>query len=220
VKLHLGCGPNIYEGWINIDRSIPNPKLLNNTKGKLFSILYRLEKWWEIYNTPIEKRIKVCDLTKPFPFEDNSVDAIFHSHVVEHFTFSGEYNIERDSMVHFFLKECHRVLKPGGVMRCSTPDFDLLLNHLHNKNEDYFFKELLEDGLTKLETIEECFLRILYERSTHGYCFNYEILEKLLKYCGFSEVEKKGFREGSSPLIDAQLMDNRVTESMFLEIRK
>jgi hypothetical protein len=105
-------------------------------------------------------------------------------------------------------------------MRCSTPDFDLLQTHLQNKNETYFFEDILEDGLSKMETIEESFLRILYERSTHGYCFNYHILEKLLKFCGFSKVEKVDFRQSSSELIDAQLMDNRVTESMFLEAFK
>lgn len=220
IKLHLGCGPNIYDGWVNVDRNVPNPKLLNNTKGKLYSLLYRIEKWIEIQKTPEEKRIKICDLSKAFPFEDNSVDAIFHSHVVEHFSFSGEYNSDRDSMVHHFLRECHRVLKPGGIMRCSTPDFDLLQTHLQNKNETYFFEDILEDGLSKMETIEESFLRILYERSTHGYCFNYHILEKLLKFCGFSKVEKVDFRQSSSELIDAQLMDNRVTESMFLEAFK
>ena len=56
---------------------------------------------------------KVHDLTKfPYPFKDNSVDAIFSSHFVEHLD-----GIERMK----FFDECYRILKPGGVMRLMHP---------------------------------------------------------------------------------------------------
>lgn len=53
------------------------------------------------------------DLTKfPYPFKDESVDAIFASHFVEHLD-----GFERMK----FMDECHRILKPGGKMRLVHP---------------------------------------------------------------------------------------------------
>jgi len=53
------------------------------------------------------------DLTKfPYPFKDESVDAIFASHFVEHLD-----GIERMK----FMDECHRILKSGGKMRLIHP---------------------------------------------------------------------------------------------------
>lgn len=55
----------------------------------------------------------VHDLTKfPYPFKDESVDAIFASHFVEHLD-----GIERMK----FMDECYRMLKPGGKMRLLHP---------------------------------------------------------------------------------------------------
>lgn len=55
----------------------------------------------------------VHDLTEiPFPFRDDSIDAIFSSHFVEHLD-----GFERAK----FMDECYRVLKMGGKMRFIHP---------------------------------------------------------------------------------------------------
>jgi len=55
----------------------------------------------------------VHDLTKfPYPFKDESLDAIFSSHFVEHL--DGFERIK-------FFNECYRILKPGGKMRLIHP---------------------------------------------------------------------------------------------------
>lgn len=54
----------------------------------------------------------VADLTKRWPWEDNTVEEVNASHVLEHFD-----AIER---VHF-LNELYRVLKPGGKATIITP---------------------------------------------------------------------------------------------------
>ena len=50
----------------------------------------------------------VHDLSKGIPFDDNSVDVVYHSHLLEH--------IDRKN-VPTFLKEIRRVLKPRGIHR-------------------------------------------------------------------------------------------------------
>lgn len=55
------------------------------------------------------------DLRAPLPFDDNSFDAVYHSHVLEHFQ-----RAEATS----FIKECHRVLRHGGTLRVAVPDLE------------------------------------------------------------------------------------------------
>jgi len=54
-----------------------------------------------------------CDLSRALPIDSASVDFIFSEHFIEH--------LSRDQGA-AFLRECYRVLKPGGVIRISTPD--------------------------------------------------------------------------------------------------
>lgn len=59
VKLHIGCGTNYFDGWINID---------NNSDNNI----QKLDLNW--------------DLRNPLPFNENSVDFIFNEHFLEHLT--------------------------------------------------------------------------------------------------------------------------------------
>ncbi|MBU1228273.1 MAG: methyltransferase domain-containing protein, partial [Actinobacteria bacterium] len=53
------------------------------------------------------------DVRRGLPCADNTVDAIHSEHFIEHLT---------QAELMSFLRECRRVLVPGGVMRVSTPD--------------------------------------------------------------------------------------------------
>ena len=58
------------------------------------------------------------DITDLSMFADGSVDLVYMCHVLEH--------VHRKEMFDV-LAEFRRVLKPGGVLRISVPDFDLLV---------------------------------------------------------------------------------------------
>jgi predicted SAM-dependent methyltransferase len=60
----------------------------------------------------LNTEIDTVDITKPLPFPDECADACFASHVVEHVTAPEAFR---------FFKECHRILKPNGVMRICVP---------------------------------------------------------------------------------------------------
>jgi SAM-dependent methyltransferase len=55
------------------------------------------------------------DLSKGIPLPDASCEVVYHSHVLEH--------IPRDKAADF-LKECYRVLAPGGILRVAVPDLE------------------------------------------------------------------------------------------------
>ena len=55
------------------------------------------------------------DLVKGIPFAAESVDVVYHAALFEH--------IRRDDAANF-LREIHRVLKPGGIVRIGVPDLE------------------------------------------------------------------------------------------------
>ena len=59
-----------------------------------------------------------CDLSKGIPFASESFDVVYHSHLLEHFN-RGEGGR--------LLKECFRVLKPGGIIRVAVPDLEQIV---------------------------------------------------------------------------------------------
>ncbi len=63
----------------------------------------------------------VCDL----PYEDNSVDLIYASHILAYFDREEAFEV---------LREWHRVLKDGQVLRVATPDFEAM-NVLYTSGE-------------------------------------------------------------------------------------
>ena len=71
---------------------------------------------------------KNCDLTKDkIPWEDNTFDVIFNKSVIEHF-----------SEPHEIIKECYRVLKPGGIIITLTPSWK---HNINNFYDDYTHKQ-------------------------------------------------------------------------------
>ncbi len=77
------------------------------------------KKGWEILNAlpgdHVDHLGNAIDLSA---FDDNTFDDIYASHVVEHFGYL-------DELGQVFI-EWWRVLKPGGTLRVSVPDLDIL----------------------------------------------------------------------------------------------
>lgn len=72
-----------------------------------------LPGWLNADICPEHPGVLYFDATAPFPIPSASIDYIYSEHVIQHFPF-------RAALV--MLSECHRVLKPGGVLRLSTPN--------------------------------------------------------------------------------------------------
>ncbi|MFX0199791.1 MAG: glycosyltransferase [Candidatus Hodarchaeota archaeon] len=83
--LNLGCGTRFHPAWINVDIRCTGPDVIP------------------------------CDVRQGIPFIDDSFDAIYHSHLLEHF---------RKEDAHLFMRDCFRVLKPGGIIRVVVPDLE------------------------------------------------------------------------------------------------
>src|ERR1700761_5516850 len=108
--LNLGCGTRTSAIATNIDWS-PYLRLRRSPTGRRLARL-----WLRGYRTTafngLAEDIVVHDLRRGIPAADATVDAVYHSHLLEH--------IDRDR-VDGFLREVHRVLKPGGIHRIVVP---------------------------------------------------------------------------------------------------
>jgi len=143
VKIHLGCGNKYIPGFIHVD-------LLDYPH--------------------IDYQTSVDNL---FFADDNSVDLIYTSHVLEHF---GRHEFRN------VLEECYRVLKKGGTLRVSVPDFESIVTHY------------------KLHTDLEILLGLIIggqktgEFDYHKMVFDKTLLKKELKLIGFDNIQKYDWR--------------------------
>ena len=111
--LNLGCGTKTSPAAVNIDWSVYlrlHRSRLGRTLAPLWLRGYRREHF-----AALDGEIVVHDLKKGIPAPDDSADAVYHSHVLEH--------VDREA-VPGFMAEALRVLKPGGVHRVVVPDFE------------------------------------------------------------------------------------------------
>jgi predicted SAM-dependent methyltransferase len=159
VMLNLGCGTDYKTGWVNIDNNS------DNNIGKL-------DLNW--------------DLRNPLPFEDNSVDFIFHEHFIEHLDVEeGQKSI----------KDCMRVLKPGGILRMATPDLEVTIDKYLNVpiDKDPVIKKF-NMGFVKTRAER---INIGFRWWGHKWLYDWEELERRLKEAGCSSIKRCDFREST-----------------------
>ena len=114
------------------------------------------------------------DLTRPFPFTDRTVDAIFHEHVIEHLRLRDGYHLAR---------ECHRMLKRGGVLRIAVPDAGSAARRYVQA------PETMTDGApTPMLALQQGFY---FPGHLTGY--DLDTLSLVLRAAGFREPEEREF---------------------------
>jgi predicted SAM-dependent methyltransferase len=135
--------------------------------------------------------IVYLNATRRFPFDANTFDYVMAEHMIEHV----EYE-EAQTM----LRECLRVLKPGGRVRFSTPDMGVLLA-LHAREKTDAQRNYTEWIIaTLMPEVRECKDAFVINNAFHfwGHRFLYdqETLHHALRSAGFREI--KFYKPGDS----------------------
>lgn len=99
----------------------------------------QLKGWLNTDAFEVNKSIYIMNAVKPFPFDTNTFDFVYSEHMIEHVLFDN---------AHLMLSEIHRVLKPNGVLRISTPDLERIMA-LHNPKSD-LEKNYINDAIDNL----------------------------------------------------------------------
>jgi len=143
VKLHLGCGDRRLPDWVNCDKD------------------------YELHQTGFsDEKLDATDLQK---YKDNSVDEIYASHVLDHFSRSNELDKA--------LSEWYRVLKPGGILRVAVSNFEMFAK-IYNEELDLerLWGHIVGGHKSK------------YDK--HGCVFDFALLKKYLEKHGFIGVKR------------------------------
>lgn len=200
MKLNLGCGLNVVDGWTNVDYAL-GAKL---TKLPLFSTINRKLK---VFSADWDSRIFLHDLTCRFPWQDASVDYCYSSHTLEHLT--------RGQGV-FLLQESHRVLRPGGVVRIVVPDLASVIREYHagTIRADQFLETLGvlygadKRGLKK-------FFAPFYE-FPHKCMYDTPTLVAVMREAGFLAEERRPFDSSIAGIEQIELAD-RTVDAVIVE---
>ncbi len=74
--------------------------------------------WLATDAVPRSDEVVELDAREPLPFPDDCIDFIHAEHLIEHLAYRPGQRL---------LRECRRVLRPGGVLRLATPDLARLV---------------------------------------------------------------------------------------------
>ena len=161
-KLQIGCGNCLLHGWINTDIK------------------------------PCSDDVLYMDITRPFPFDDNSFRYVYSEHVCEHVSF--------DSFI-LALREILRILKPNGVFRIAMPSLDFLLNLYNNPNDKlnsqyiHWHNETFNPSNNNLKDFFPKDLAVLTINNFmhswgHKFIYSKQMIEHSLKTIGFKSVKQ------------------------------
>lgn len=145
------------------------------------------------------------DAKMPMKLQDETVDLITSSHMLEHLTWDESLK---------FLKECHRVMKSGAVMRIAVPDAKKITEYYKNKQLQKF------DEINVVAAQNDCqsykFWSLLFEG--HRIAYDFDSLLKIGNQAGF-KVELKDFNVGNEQII-RETMDFLPDLSVYVEMTK
>lgn len=155
-----------------------------------------LKDWLNTDLNP-KSHIVYLDATKPFPFEDKTFDYIFSEHQIEHLTYGD---------ARFMLRECYRVLKPGGKIRIDTPDLEVLIDlFATNKSElqQRFIRWVVDNYLPEHGIYNECFVINNYYRKewVHQFIYDLKTFKNVLKEVGFIKINRYSSGESDDEIL-------------------
>lgn len=149
----------------------------------------------------------VWDLRRGLPFADESCAVIFSEHVIEH--------LDREDALKL-LRECHRVLQKGGVVRLSTPDAERFLRSYAGDGEFLSHPEFPEAIETALDRIN----MMMREGGQHLWVYDAESLLLLLRRAGFASASVQEFGVSQHARMREIDTPGRRFESFYVEAVK
>lgn len=205
MRLNIGSGRTAVPSWTNIDRST---NILHGRVPAAKRLLNRIGVLNKNQMSPGDDMVRL-DAHK-LPYADNSVEAIYSSHTLQHL-YLGEAEL--------VLSECARVLQPGGIVRLALPDVEhfarQLLDGEGGSGQDagrYFNTQLLaypEDRPTLSGRLQSA-----VGGHTNRWQASASLVRQLMVSAGLVHIYDREYRRGSLPMLDS--IETR-EDSLFIE---
>jgi SAM-dependent methyltransferase len=193
TKLHLGCFDSLLDGWYNTDITphlflarVPVLRTLFAATGFLKEARVRQHR------AGLFRRVYYLNVLKRFPFADNTLHAVYSSHML--------YNLPPEGAL-FCAKEVYRVLCPGGVFRLALIDLDALVRSYDAQHPEHFLEAVYQPTIKG-------------EKNHMQWSYNAISLKRLLNAAGFDDVQHVAYHQGRCP--DVEWIDYR-PDSLFME---
>jgi SAM-dependent methyltransferase len=197
TNLHLGCLDKAIDGWTNTDIT-PHIFVARMPGAARLLRAARLMKAdrFEQHQHGVFERVRYLNVGRRFPMADQSVDNVFSAHMLEHLPRAAAANC---------MREVHRVLKSGGILRVSIPDLDKVVASYDRAHPEKLLTAIYEPGHR-------------LSKNSHHWMYNEHSLGRLLRDAGFSEVYRCELGQGRCPDLDR--LDDRPETSLFMEAVK
>ena len=150
MLLNAGCGTHYAKGWVNTDV-------------------------WENEDTRPDVRVEPG---KPYPFDDNTFDAIFLGHVVEHIHWP---------LLPDFLRDMGRIAKPNAPILIVAPDVYRTIDRWRQGREPWWMVQSVlehQDVNADNRPLDE-----FWDGATHHWNCHEERVVTLLANLGFPNIE-------------------------------
>lgn len=120
----------------------------------------------------------ILDVRAGLPFPNESIDFLYSCHMLEHLHVTEAIQL---------LRECKRVLSPGGYLRLTLPDFNHIAAILAGEATSEFPR--------RFNSRHGQAINHLFCDGQHKYAFSRELIEEIAKEVGFSSVKPAGMQD-------------------------
>ncbi len=142
------------------------------------------------------------DITRPLPLPDASFDLIYSSHLVEH--------IHRAQFA-AFLKEGHRVLKPGGLHIIATPGLESMCRSVYAEGGEARDLLLARSGEYYGESTQTGahFFNLEFRDFGHRFIYDSPLMARMAEQAGYAACEEVGNFDIPDPAIRDYLKNRK-----------
>jgi len=154
-----------------------------------------LDDWLntDVYLT--QSGVTFLNAKKPFPFEDCAFDYIFSEHQIEHITYKEGV---------FMLRECYRVLKPGGGIRIATPDLEILIGLYRPEKSNLqqrYIHWIIDRYLPQIDVYRASFvINNAFRNWGHQFIYDRMTLQNAMEEAGFTNITRYALGESDEEI--------------------
>lgn len=199
--VQFGCGARLQRSALNLDLvGFADVRLDATRAGRVFLV--------------DDAHFLHHDVTHPLPAEDGAFDWAYSEHLVEHVT---------PQQAVLWLKDVRRVLRPGGLLRLTTPDLERYASAYVSRDEAFFAehaRRLSELGLPAMPTRRAFMVNQIFQFWGHRWIYDADELAHVLARAGFAAdaVRRCAFQQGAKEEVSALDWEVRRDETLYVEV--
>jgi predicted SAM-dependent methyltransferase len=163
---------------------------------------------------PYPENIQYGDVIKGLPIPQQSADAVYCSHVLEHMTLD-EFRVA--------IKNVFSYLRPGGTFRLVLPDLEQLINAYVSDRTAGAASRFMQDSFLG----EPTFVRgvkamptALFGRSRHLWMWDYKGIEEQLAAVGFTDIRRAQLGDSPDPRFSEVEAESRWTDCLGVDCKR